>query len=166
MALLEITNVCPSCGGYENPISNVSGFCIPCTKRLWPNKAVCDNCGRIEERGQFRTTCQYCQEEEWLKNNADKIEGYMAAGLTVAMAVVKVQFDNRPICLSCGYKIKGGTRGRHFFCRTSSLCKSAAIKFKHLKERKNLPKDEALSETLKWLDSKRRENGAFGATVE
>lgn len=74
----------------------------------------------------------------------------MQAGLTFPMAVAKVQFDNRPLCVSCGNKIKGGTRGRHFFCRTNAMCKSASIKFKHLKE-KGRNKEEALNETLNWL---------------
>ena len=79
----------------------------------------------------------------------------MSIGLTFAMAVGLVGKQSLPVCLSCGYKIKGGTKGRHFFCRKTQQCKQAATKFKHLKERKGLNKDDALSETLKWLQEKR-----------
>jgi predicted RNA-binding Zn-ribbon protein involved in translation (DUF1610 family) len=145
---------CPNCG-TEAPLNGVSGFCIPCTKERYPRKAVCESCGRVEERGQFRKICQYCQKEEWLKKNADRLEVLMSIGLTLSMAVGLVSKQNLPICLSCGYKIRGGTKDRHFFCRKTRRCKSAAIKFKHLKERKNLSKEEALSETLKWIDKER-----------
>lgn len=79
----------------------------------------------------------------------------MSIGLTFAMAVGLVSKQNLPICLSCGYKIRGGTKGRHFFCRKTRRCKSAAFKFNHLKERKHMSKEEALSETLQWLDKER-----------
>jgi hypothetical protein len=156
-----LDDFCPSCG-RELPLHTVSGFCVPCTKLRYPNKAVCDNCGKVEARGQFRTKCQGCQNEEWLAKNADKIEAYMSIGLTLAMALVKIRGENRPICLSCGYKIRGGTKGRHFFCRATQQCKSAAIKYTHYKDRSGLSKEEALSETLNWLDDKRRENGSTG----
>jgi hypothetical protein len=144
---------CPSCGS-EAVLNSVSGFCIPCTKAEWPNKAVCDNCGRIEARGQFRTICQHCQKEQWLERNADRLEMLMSIGLTFAMSVGLVSKQNLPICLSCGYKIKGGTKGRHFFCRKTKQCKRAADKYWRVR-RKGIGKDEALSETLKWLDNER-----------
>jgi hypothetical protein len=153
---------CPSCG-TEATLNPVSGFCLSCTKAIWPNKAVCGTCGRIEERGQFRTICQYCQAERWLALYADKIEIYMATGLTFDMAIVKVQFDNRPICHCCGNKIKGGIRGRHFFCRKSTQCKSASVKYRNLQKRKNKTREEALVETISWLKER---NGSNRSTME
>lgn len=128
-----------------------------CTKAKWPDKAVCEVCGRIESRGQFRTICQSCEREAWFAKHADRIEIYMSIGMTFSMACVKVRLDNRPICLSCGYKIRGGTKGRHFFCRTTPQCKSAYIKFKNYKSKNGLSKEEALSRTLGWLDERRKE---------
>lgn len=144
---------CPNCGKAAK-LNAVSGFCINCTKAIWPNKAVCDTCGRIEERGQFRTKCQSCQTEEWLGQYANKLEAYMAIGLTFSMAVIKVQYDNRPICLCCGNKIKGGTRGRHFFCRSNPNCRSAGIKFHHLIHKYSKSKEQALTETINWMKQK------------
>ena len=149
-------SICPNCGTSPVLLNAVSGFCVPCTKQRFPNKAVCDLCGRIEERGQFRSICQSCEYERWLAKNADRIEAYMLVGLTFRMAVVFIRRSNLPICLSCGYKIKGGTKGRHFFCRTTQQCKSAGIKYHHYLHRHGKSKEEALSLTLEWLNDRRR----------
>lgn len=150
-ALVE-NEICPSCGNWEQ-LFPITGFCLKCTRERYPNSAICENCGKIEPRGQFRTLCQECQKIEWFKRNADKIEIYMSIGLTFSMAFDRVHYENRPVCKSCGYKIKGGTRGRHFFCRTTPKCRSAGFKFKHLKE-KGRTQQEALEETLVWLNER------------
>lgn len=137
------SSICPSCG-KEEPLNELVGFCKACTKQRFPHSAVCENCGKIEPRGQFRKLCNYCQRNKWFSENADAIESYMRAGLTYGMAVVKVLFDNRPSCFSCGRKIKGGKKGKDLFCTSTVECKREARYYKFLILNKGKNKQEAL----------------------
>jgi hypothetical protein len=72
----------------------------------------------------------------------------MGAGLPYQLARERVREDNRPSCLGCGRKIKRGTRGRHFFCRTSARCTKLARRYKYLKEHYLLSREQAIERTL------------------
>ena len=146
---------CPSCGKYVSLIE-ATGFCLNCTKHRFPNSAICINCGKIEPRGQFRTVCNTCQKLQWFSENADKVEQYMRAGLTYSMAITKVLFDNRPICICCDKKIKGGKKGRHFFCKGTPECKTEERYYRYQRE-KGVSKEEAIDKILGRLNDRRVE---------
>lgn len=76
--------------------------------------------------------------------NADAVERYMHAGLTYGMAVIKVMFDNRPSCFSCGDKIKGGRKGKDQFCTSRSECRKEARYYKFLLLNKGYTRQKAL----------------------
>src|SRR5881296_50154 len=108
---------CSSCGEWK-PLIEDTGFCLTCSREYIPRLCVCSVCSNTftSRDEQQRYICPRCNREQWLEQNADKIELYMRIGLTYRMAHLKVLSDNLPICNSCGNKIKGGQRGRHFFC--------------------------------------------------
>lgn len=136
--------ICPSCGKLKT-LNEVSGFCLLCTKDRFPNSAICEKCGTIEQhRGQYRRYCNWCQRNRWFEENANTIEFYMRAGLTYSMAIVKVLFDNRPTCFVCGDKIKGGSKGTTKFCTAKAECKREARYYKFLRLNQGKSKQEAL----------------------
>lgn len=88
--------------------------------------------------------CNYCAKNRWFIENADAVENYMRTGLTYSMAVVKVMFDNRPLCFVCGDKVKGSRWKREDnFCNKQS-CKREARYYKYLRIDKNKTRQQAL----------------------
>lgn len=142
---------CPSCGNWA-PLIEDTGWCLLCTRRLHPDLMICETCdSTFNGRGQVRHKCQRCANTDWQARNADRIESYMAKGYSYDLARLRVEHDNRPLCLACGKRIKGGTRGRHFFCRRSQSCRTAARRYKWLRERYHLSKAEAIATVLQSL---------------
>lgn len=142
---------CPQCAQWK-PLIQSTGWCLTCTRRLHPGLCFCDTCGReFTNTNQFRNQCPSCSQTDWIARNADRIELYIGAGLTYEMAVARVSYDNRPICRCCGKKIKGGTDGRHLFCKTTAECRTAARRYKYYKEQKGMKRDTALAAVLETL---------------
>lgn len=58
-----------------------------------------------------------------------------------------VKANNRAICLSCAKPIKGGTSGKHFFCRTTLMCKKAGNIYRYNRS-KNRSHDESIKKAM------------------
>jgi hypothetical protein len=72
----------------------------------------------------------------WLERNANKIEQIMATfELSAGKAKRAVRANNRPICLCCGNPIKGGQRGKHYFCRKTKACRTGHNSYHYYKTR-------------------------------
>ena len=147
------TEFCPSCGKYKTLVE-VIGFCVDCVKHRFPNNAVCFSCGKIEPRGQFRSLCNSCQKEKWNQENADKIEDYIRCGLTYSDAVAKVLFDNRPLCIVCGQKIKRGRKGRSQICKANKQCRTEARYYQYLRYQKGKSREDAIEVILERVSKK------------
>jgi hypothetical protein len=147
----EFDEFCPECGGWK-PLVNDTGWCLACTRKHYPDRCFCESCGKqFNGRGQFRRQCQPCEDRDWQERNADQIEKYIGIGLTYELAKARVAYENRPTCNCCGNKIKGGTRGRHLFCRDTPECRKAARRYKWLKESRNLSREDALAAVIRSL---------------
>lgn len=112
---------CPSCG-KEDVIHEVTGWCYPCSGVAPP--LYCEQCNRPikENNGKLCDSCKYMR---WLERNANKIEQIMATfELSAGKAKRAVRANNRPICLCCGNPIKGGQRGKNYFCTKTKACKT------------------------------------------
>lgn len=142
-ALPNEQEFCTECGYFVNELNDETGWCNDCSKELGYVVApsVCPRCGEPSLRGL--STCGRCKYSTWLERNADEIERVMATQVvTVRVAKRVVQQQNRPICNSCQQPIKGGQKGRHYFCRVKPEC----IRGSNVYERnlKTKPQAEAL----------------------
>lgn len=145
---------CPNCGDWK-PLDEVTGFCFACTRGQNPELLVCENCQlEFKPDNQFRRKCQPCRIASSKERMANAIEAFMALGLTYDEARTKVVREARPICLSCGTRITGGTRGRHFFCRSNKKCKTAGRRYKWYREYHRMSKPEAIAKVLDTLTGK------------
>jgi len=148
----EFDEFCPQCGEWK-PLVDDTGWCLACTRRRYPDRLYCEECGKqFNGRGQFRHKCQTCEGVDWQARNANRIERYMGIGLPYELAKARVEYDNRPTCNCCGKKIKGGTRGRHLFCKSTAECRKAARRYKWFREDKNMTRDEALTAVIRSLE--------------
>jgi hypothetical protein len=144
----EFDEFCPECGEWKHVISD-TGWCLPCTRRYYPDRCYCENCGKqFSGRGQLRRLCQPCEGINWQARNADKIERYIGIGLTYELARARVAYENRPTCNSCGRKIKRGTHGRHLFCHETPECRKAARRYKWYKENRGMNREQALNAVI------------------
>lgn len=142
---------CSECSDFK-VLDDVTGWCRDCTMRHYPKHQYCENCGKgFDDDRQRRALCPRCRSAEWVVNNADKIELYIAAGLTYSLAVERVSFDNRPICLSCKRKVKGGIKGRTVFCTETAKCRTSARRYKYYKNNKGYNEAHALELVLQKL---------------
>jgi hypothetical protein len=72
----------------------------------------------------------------WLERNGDKIEQVMATfELSAGKAKKLVRTNNRPVCLCCGKPIKGGQKGKNYFCRKTKACKTGHNSYHYYKTR-------------------------------
>lgn len=78
----------------------------------------------------------------------------MRAGLTYSMAITQTLFDNRPICICCDKKIKGGKKGRHYFCREVQECRTEERYYRYLRE-KGVSKQDAIAKTMERINDRR-----------
>lgn len=114
---------CSECGEFVNELNEKTGWCNDCSRELGyeVTPSGCPRCGEPSLNGL--QTCGRCKYELWLERNADEIERVMATNLVSVRAAKRiVRASNRPICNSCGDPIRGGTKGRHFFCKTKPEC--------------------------------------------
>lgn len=99
-----------------------TGWCYPCSGVAPP--VYCEGCGN-ELQPNDHTYCSRCKYLRWLERNADEIERVMAiAGVSSGKAKQLVRSSNRPKCLCCGNPIKGGQKGKNFFCRKTKACRT------------------------------------------
>lgn len=118
------TEFCLECGEFVTPDSfnESTGWCNSCSSKLGYGHVApsCANCGQLTDYGKLCSRCRYIG---WLERNADAIETVMATQMVSAGVAKKiVEKSNRPICQSCGMPIKGGQKGRHFFCKKNPEC--------------------------------------------
>lgn len=150
-AIVEDDSFCPNCGNWK-PLVEETGFCLACTREQNPDLLVCENCeSTFKADGQFRRFCPRCRTSERLEREANAIEVRLAQGYSLSVSVEYVKREQTPICLCCGNRIKGGTRGRHFFCRERRKCKTAARRYKWYREYHLLGKEEAINKVLESL---------------
>lgn len=131
---------CSECCQEVDELNEFTGWCNPCSVRLGWIAPSCPNCGQPNKDGKQCSRCKYLQ---WLERNADEIERIMAVDMvTIRVAIRRVRVVNRPICHSCGNPIKGGTKGRHYFCKKHPECVKAHIAYSY--HIRNKPHNEAL----------------------
>lgn len=78
----------------------------------------------------------------------------MLSGLPFKLAIKQVAEHNRPTCINCGNKIKGGTSGRHFLC-SRVPCRQVYRRYKMYWYEQGIPKDEAIELALHIEEQKR-----------
>lgn len=136
----QVTDLCPSCGEF-NHLREDTGFCNDCSPGDF-----CDTCGNLfSPDQQTRTTCSTCRYERWLAKHADRLEEFIAEGLTFSEAKKKVREQSKTICISCGTPL-AQHRGR--LCTTNKKCKSVRVRTRYNVTVKGMSKEEALREAL------------------
>lgn len=118
--------VCPNCGDYVIELDDATGWCVTCTGGTLTR--YCRVCSQ-KLNGAYRgnTICSHCKNIEWLTRNGDAIENAMATyGISAGKAKRFVALANRPTCHLCGKPIKGGSKGKSFFCTTTEACAKAS----------------------------------------
>jgi hypothetical protein len=138
--------LCPNCGEFVPYLYEDTGFCYPCSG-IEPTRR-CSICNDILPDEHEHQECNRCRLETWLNKNANKIERIMVQeNISAWKARWVVVESNRPFCLSCGNRIKGGQLGRHFFCRTNRVCKKASNVYQYHRE-KNKSHEDAVKKAI------------------
>lgn len=132
---------CSECGNFVDVLHDGTGWCYECSRKLGYLTPSCPSCEKETSDGKLCSRCKY---ESWLERNADSIELIMVVqDVTVRTAKRLVAAQNRPICQSCHEPIKGGQKGRHFFCKRNPECaKGHRVYEYHLRTK---PQSEALA---------------------
>lgn len=132
---------CSECGNFVESLDSYSGWCNDCTvKNGYVIALSCPLCNRPSTDGKICSRCKY---ESWLERNANGIELIMAVEMvSVRIAKHKVSAQNRPLCQSCHKPIKGGQKGRHFFCTKNPECVKGHTTYEY--HSRNKPQREAL----------------------
>lgn len=141
---LQPDEYCSECCNFVAVLNPSTGWCDECTRKNGYEYLItlsCPNCGRENSDGKICSRCKY---ELWLGRNADSIELVMAVKVISYRAAERVVLiKNRPICQSCGKPIKGGQKGRHFFCTKNPECVKGHNTYEyHLRTK---PQSEALT---------------------
>src|SRR5215467_7640516 len=138
--------LCPNCGEFVPYLHEDTGFCYPCSG-IEPTRR-CSSCNTILPDDYENNRCNRCRYIDWLQRNADAIERTMSVnGVSASRAKRMVLASNRPICHSCQQPIKGGTFGKHFFCRTTQKCKKASNIYRYNRS-KNKSHTESMRKAL------------------
>ena len=132
---------CTECGEFVERLDEYSGWCDSCSVKSGAIAPSCPSCKEPTAAGKLCSRCKY---NSWLLPNADAIEVVMATEIVSARVAKRiVQASNRPICNSCRQPIKGGQKGRHFFCTKNPECIKAHYAYAyHIRIK---PHNEALS---------------------
>lgn len=135
------SEVCPSCGEFVDSLYEVTGWCDSCS-----GVAPCPRCGNKQEIAKgANKTCGSCKYDKWLEANADELERLLCKGLSKRQAIFNIRDRNRPICQSCGNPIKGGTKGRHFFCKKTPACLRANNSYHHYRHYRKFSHEVSLA---------------------
>lgn len=113
---------CPSCGEWAILVED-TGWCANCTQAANPEIKICP-CGAVFKANAQHDKCWACRKEDWLNENADRIESYLASGVSLTAALKQVADDNRPDCMKCGEPIRGGRNDARFH-RNKPECRRA-----------------------------------------
>ena len=113
--------VCPNCGNYVDELNEEEGWCFECAP------AKCKRCSG--ERTSTNKYCISCQRILWYERNAEKLEEYIAEGLSLSEAKSKIIRENRAICVVCSSEIQGKHKSNTLFCKKNSECRKARKKF-------------------------------------
>lgn len=137
---VELDEFCPSCGEWVNRLVPEFGWCAGCVVRHHPNIRVC-SCGNTFPSSSNRLVCPTCNDENWLRLHADRIEDYLAVGYSFTTARQQVRRDIRPDCINCNTPIRGG-RYDALFCTTKKECVQAYGRYNRLRQ-KGMSREEA-----------------------
>jgi len=130
--------LCPSCGKWAL-MHEVTGWCFECSGIAPP--CYCERCGKRT----INRYCNSCRYMLWLERNADEIERVMCSvGISAGRAKLIVRAENRPKCLCCRRPIKGGERGKNYFCRKTPACKTGHNSYHYHRTTRRRSRDEAL----------------------
>jgi ribosomal protein L34E len=98
-----------------------------------------------------------------METNADEIERYMVVFcVTATIAKRQVRDNNRPLCHSCGNPIKGGTKGRHFFCKKTAHCVKAHNSYNFHRRIQNRSHEESIQRAVVASQILKLTNEALG----
>lgn len=137
--------LCPSCGDFVEKLNDETGWCDPCSG-ITPS-THCRRCN--QPLGANNGLCNQCKYILWLEKNADAIERVMVQYCVSSAQAKKIVLEqNRPLCLCCLNPIKGGTKGRHFFCTKTAKCRKAQNAYRYYKFRKGWSHEDALERAL------------------
>lgn len=115
---------CPNCGNPSSKLDNYTGWCSDCSRND-----------------------PYIQLENFLEENANHIEHFMAKGQTLSQALESIRNDYRPCCLSCGELMPRASK-LATFCRKYERCRAIRNRYQYLHKKKNLTKSEALAKVI------------------
>lgn len=125
--------ICPNCGDLAL-LDEVTGWCPRCANG-GTNPLSCLRCGTKLNDVLYKF-CSSCRYMRWLEQNADEIERTMAAVVVSAgKAKELVRADNRPKCLCCDRPIKGGQRGKNYFCSRTKACRTGQNSYHYYRNR-------------------------------
>lgn len=134
---------CSECSNLVESLNDTSGWCDDCTRKNGYESLItplCPSCNSPNSDGKLCSRCKY---ESWLQRNANAIELVMVVQVVSVRVAKKVVLEqNRPICQSCGNKIKGGQKDRHFFCTKNPECRKGHTVYEY--NLRNKPQREAL----------------------
>lgn len=146
IALHNNDELCPNCGEFVPYLHEETGFCYSCSG-IEPARR-CLVCNDILGDNSDSNECSRCKYIGWLERNADTIERVMATNRVKASKAKRLVLQsNRPICLICKNPIKGGQLGKHFFCRTTALCRRGSNVYRYHRT-KNRPHEEAVKKAI------------------
>ena len=148
---------CPSCGEWGD-ISEVTGWCLSCTRDTNPDLRYCDDCHTPIPAHHNHKLCSKCKGEKWLATHADRIEAYMMVGWSFGSAKQQVINDIRPICVYCGGQINGGNADAQF-CTVNKECRTTQRRFRLYKD-KGMDREEALRQAIN-AGRRKNEHGRF-----
>jgi hypothetical protein len=123
MALsLPEPEVCSNCGSFCSALNERTGWCYECSP------PTCNRCGG--DRTSTNKYCIGCQRTLWLERNADRLEEYMASGLSLSEAKSTILRENRAICVVCSSEIPGKHKRDTLFCKKNRECRKAKWRYK------------------------------------
>jgi hypothetical protein len=138
--LQTVAELCPKCGNLVSDINEKTGWCVPCSVTL-----VCPKCGREYKRG---THCKYCSSVK--VRYRDRIADLREEGYSAREALKIVRDEIRPSCAVCGKPMLRARR-ESIICRQTKKCRRAYSNFRN-KQRRGIPNDTALQETLREIN--------------
>lgn len=144
--------LCPECGEFFDSLNEETGWCNSCS-----GVTPCQGCNEpLDERAITANEhlCNKCKYINWLEANADQIDRVMVTQQVTASIAKKIVIaDNRPICVSCGNPIKGGSKAssnkpQSLFCTKTAKCRKAQNAYRYYYNFKRLTHEEALQRAL------------------
>jgi Zn finger protein HypA/HybF involved in hydrogenase expression len=141
-AYQDSNEYCPNCGHYHQSLVDEIGWCPQCTSIEFPDKIICTTCGSLFPKSHHNSKCGKCRKEDFYRENADRLEGYLVAGFSLTAAIEAVRKENRRKCQKCGDELHGGRHG--YFCTKRVECRRAYNSYKTLRS-SGLSPDVALA---------------------